>query len=97
MSEVKKTRNAVLATLVATVLVLILGAVMFVWSGVYDPGADSPHWPITYALMRTTRARAVDHHSSAVVVPSNLSDPQVVLEGASHYADMCVGCHLAPG
>ena len=92
-----KTRNTVLATFLATGLLVALGGGVFVWSGVYDPGADSPHWPITYALMQTTRARAVERHSGDIVVPSHLDDPRRIAEGAEHYAEMCTGCHLAPG
>lgn len=81
----------------ATLLVLALGAGVFVWSGVYNPGADSPHWKITYALMQATRARSVEQHASAIQLPANLDDPQLILKGAGQYAAMCTSCHLAPG
>ena len=77
-------------------LVLILGIGIYIWSGIYNPGADSPHWKITYALLDIARDQSVEHHASTIKVPSNLSDPQMVLEGAGHYAEMCTGCHLSP-
>lgn len=81
----------------ATLLVLALGAGAFVWSGIYNPGADSPHWKFTYALMQATRARAIEQHASALTLPANLNDPQLILKGAGQYAAMCTSCHLAPG
>ncbi|GBL47438.1 cytochrome c family protein [Sulfuriferula multivorans] len=81
----------------ATLLALVLGAGVFVWSGIYNPGADSPHWKITYALMQATRARSVEQHASAIRLPANLDDPQLILKGAGQYAAMCTSCHLAPG
>ncbi|MFY9326819.1 MAG: cytochrome c [Georgfuchsia sp.] len=78
-------------------LVFALGIGAFAWSGIYNPGADSPHWKITYALIEASRDRSVERHASTVVVPANLDDPQLILNGAGHYAAMCSDCHLAPG
>lgn len=88
-------------TLVKSALLLlllaILGAGIFIGSGAYNPGADSPHWKITYTLMQAARERSVEHHASAIALPSNLDDPDVILKGAGQYAAMCTSCHLAPG
>lgn len=78
-------------------LVVLLGVGIFMWSGIYDPGADSPHWQITYALLQTARERSVERHAAAIALPANLNDPQLILKGAGQYAAMCSGCHLAPG
>lgn len=88
-------------TLAKTALFLlilaILGAGVFIGSGTYNPGADSPHWKITYTLMQAARERSVEHHASAIALPTNLDDPDVILKGAGQYAAMCTSCHLAPG
>jgi mono/diheme cytochrome c family protein len=81
----------------ATLLVIVLGAAAFIWSGVYNPGADNPHWKLTYAVMETSRERSIEQHASTLVVPVNLNDPQIILKGAGQYAAMCTSCHLAPG
>ncbi|MHB1175600.1 MAG: c-type cytochrome [Sulfuriferula sp.] len=78
-------------------LVFTLGIGVFIWSGIYNPGADSPHWKITYDLMQTSRERSIERHAAAISVPSNLNDPQLILKGAGQYAAMCTTCHLAPG
>jgi mono/diheme cytochrome c family protein len=83
-------------TLAAIVAVLVLGGVLFVYSGVYDIGADEPHWPATHGLISTLRDRSIAVRSGDLQVP-NLSDATLISKGAGQYAAMCVGCHLAPG
>lgn len=86
-----------ISIILATLLILVLIAAAFIWSGVYNPGADSPHWRLTYAVMDKARSRAIEQHASTITVPANLNDPQVILKGAGQYAAMCTSCHLAPG
>ena len=78
-------------------LALAAGIGAFVWSGIYNPGADSPHWKLTYMLLQATREQAVERHASTVALPRDLDDAQLILKGAGQYAAMCTGCHLAPG
>ena len=86
--------------LIITVVILCViaaaGVGAFVWSGVYNVGADDHHTRPVYALMQTLRERSIEHHAKDIVVP-NLDDPQLILKGAGQYAAMCTGCHLAPG
>lgn len=82
---------------IALLLVLILGGGLFIVSGLYNMGADRPHWKITSALIQILRERSLDHYSSEITVPANLNDPQLILKGAGQYAEMCSNCHLAPG
>jgi mono/diheme cytochrome c family protein len=84
-------------TALSLLLIAILGVGLFVWSGRYNPGADSPHWKITYALLQAARERSVEQQASTITPPANLDDPQLVLKGAGQYAAMCTSCHLAPG
>ncbi len=83
----------------ACALVLIaglLGGSLFLYSGVYDISADTPHLRPVFALMEMFRERAIAAHAKGIVVPP-LDDPALLAEGAEHYAAMCSGCHLAPG
>ena len=68
----------------------------FVWSGVYNIGADDEHLRPTYAMLRTMRERSIIRHTRDIKVP-NLRDPALIRQGAGNYASMCTGCHLAPG
>lgn len=85
-----------LKTVVATIAVLILAGLAFIFSGVYNVGADVPHWTITRLMLAATRESSVEQRSEDLTVP-NLDDPARIREGAEHYARMCAGCHLAPG
>lgn len=78
-------------------LVMIVGTSIFIWSGIYNPGADNPHWKVTYSLLQMTRERSVEHYASAIELPTNLNDSKLILKGAGQYAAMCTNCHLAPG
>jgi mono/diheme cytochrome c family protein/ketosteroid isomerase-like protein len=87
------------ATLTAVVILLVVGILgigAFVYSGVYNIGADAPHTKPVHALIETLVDRSVERRAKDLVVP-NLEEPQLVLDGAGHYAAMCTGCHLAPG
>ncbi|MGH8114636.1 MAG: c-type cytochrome [Rhodanobacteraceae bacterium] len=77
------------------VIFVIAGAV-FIWSGTYNVGADSPHWGVTKYLIGKVRERSVALRSADIKPPA-LDDPAMIQEGAEHYSKMCTGCHLAPG
>lgn len=83
--------------LVVLVLVFVLSIGIFAWSGIYNPGADSPHWKITYSLLQAARERSIEHYASSVSISPALNDPQLILKGAGQYSAMCTSCHLAPG
>lgn len=84
----------------ATTAVLVAGvsaaAVIFVWSGAYDIGADDPHTRPVFALLTVLRERSMETRAAKLVVP-DLTDPANITQGAGNYAAMCAGCHLAPG
>ncbi|MGH8222460.1 MAG: c-type cytochrome [Woeseiaceae bacterium] len=80
------------------VLALVLAAALgFVYAGIFNVAADDPHWGITYRLIEFTRERSIAARARDVGTPPALEDPQLLAMGAEHYAEMCMGCHLAPG
>ena len=81
---------------VAVVLgVLAVGAGAFVYSGVYNIGADDHHTKPVFALLHTLRERSIQARSADLKMP-DLNDPQLILKGAGQYAAMCTQCHLTP-
>jgi mono/diheme cytochrome c family protein len=84
----------------ASIVLLLAGAavvaVAFLWSGLYDVGADDPHLPPVRAALETLRERSITVRARALVVPI-LSDPAMIRRGAGNYEAMCTGCHLKPG
>ncbi len=76
--------------------VVAAGALAFIYSGVYDVSATSPHFDVTYRLMRTVREQSVKRLAQGVKVPE-LDDPEKVHAGFRNFHAMCVTCHGAPG
>ncbi|TAL79456.1 MAG: cytochrome c [Beijerinckiaceae bacterium] len=83
-------------TVCVLLLLLIIGGGYFVYSGVYNIGADDPHTKPVYTLLEILRNRSISVRAESLTVP-NLDDPQLISRGAGQYAAMCIGCHLAPG
>jgi mono/diheme cytochrome c family protein len=83
------------AFLSATVFVIVCVAI-FIWSGLYNIGADSPHWGITFLLLEEARERSVEMHSKDIVAPS-FDDHKLLEVGFPHFDEMCRQCHGAPG
>jgi mono/diheme cytochrome c family protein len=80
------------------IVLAFLGAafVIFVYSGIYNIGADDHHSKLVFKVIKTLRDRSIEFRSAKLKVPK-LDDPDLVLKGAGHYAAMCTQCHLAPG
>lgn len=74
----------------------VLGGVAFLYSGVYNIGADDKHFPLVYWGLETLRERSIAARIDDIEVPP-LDDPQMLLAGGLDYNDMCSGCHLKPG
>ncbi len=76
-------------------LAVLVGIAIYVFSGSYDIGADTPHWQVTRKVMEVVRDRSIAMRAEQIELP-DLEDEQLVLKGAGQYAAMCVNCHLAP-
>jgi ketosteroid isomerase-like protein/mono/diheme cytochrome c family protein len=83
-------------TVIVVLALLAVGAGVFVYSGVYNIGADDHHTEPVFTVLQTLRDRSIHLRSKDIVVP-NLEDPQLILKGAGQYAAMCTQCHLKPG
>lgn len=85
----------VLKTLAVAAVLAVLGALAFLYSGLYPMGADNKHYQLTYWALETLRERSIAREIRDIKVPS-LDDPQLLLAGGRDYNDMCSGCHLQP-
>jgi mono/diheme cytochrome c family protein len=85
-----------ITTVVVLLIVIVAGLGFFVYSGIYNIGADAHHTKPVYAVLQTLRNRSIHVRSEDIKVP-NLNDPQLILKGAGQYAAMCTSCHLQPG
>jgi mono/diheme cytochrome c family protein len=85
-----------LKKLFTLLLLLVLAGLVFIYSGIYDISAANPHWPLVKRLISMTVDNSVKHHAKAITAP-NLDDTAMINIGFSHYQEMCVDCHGAPG
>lgn len=81
----------------AFLTIAVAAAAAFVYAGVVNVAADEPHSDAMYWLMQTTRQRSIAMRADEIAVPQNLDDPKRLGSGVAQYAEMCSGCHLAPG
>ena len=80
-----------------SLLVLLGVAAVAICAGLYNIAADVPHPQPVYWLYETIRDRSVAARARDIVVPTDLNDSSRISKGAGQYAEMCSGCHLAPG
>jgi len=78
------------------IIIFAIAAGIFIWSGAYNIGQDSPHWGVTRSAIGAFREHSIDRRAADIQVP-RLDDPAMIAEGARQYAEMCSVCHLAPG
>lgn len=81
----------------ALVALLIVATLGFVYAGVFNVAADDPHWGLTQRMLEATRDHSIVSLARDVEAPPKLDDPALIAAGAQEYAEMCTGCHLAPG
>ena len=82
------------------IVVLLLGAAIagaFIYTGIYNIGADAPHSRLVYGLLQELREKAIARGARGIIVPGDLDDPKRIAAGAGLYNEMCTGCHLGPG
>lgn len=91
----QSTRHA-LFLLVGVVLVGIVAAGIFVYSGIYNIAADDHHAAPVESMIETLRTRSVASRAKDIEAVL-LDDPKRIAAGAIEYAEMCVSCHAAPG
>ena len=90
-------KRASIFTLLLLGLLALVAVAAFIWSGMYNIGADDAHTKPVYTLLQTMRNRSVASRASKIHPPPNLKDAALIRQGAGNYAAMCTGCHLAPG
>lgn len=86
----------VVAVALATIALLALAGLGFIYSGIYNIAATAEHSPPLEWALHTAMHRSVERHADAVEVPPNLDAPDLIARGAAHYEAYCALCHLSP-
>ena len=91
-------RRWLVAALVAGALLALVAVVsVVIYAGIYNIAADVPHTQPVYWLLEELRDRSVAARAKDIVIPKDLDEPKRISAGVGQYAEMCSGCHLAPG
>lgn len=88
--------KTILATVAALILLFVAAAAAFIYSGIYDVSASSPHGGLMTWVLETTMHNSVERSADEVQVP-DLGDRSLVMAGVNDFEEMCVQCHGAPG
>ncbi|MBW0152372.1 MAG: cytochrome c [Phenylobacterium sp.] len=87
--------STIFVVVVALLAAGVTGAMIY--AGVYNIAADAPHTKPVFWAIQNLRDRSIAVRSGDIKPPADLGDPKRVAQGAALYAEMCSGCHLAPG
>lgn len=77
-------------------MAVAVGAIAFMYSGLYNVAATAPHDPVMRWALHTTMHRSVAARADDIAAPASFDDAQV-REGAAHFSETCAMCHGAPG
>lgn len=83
--------------LLGVVVALVALAAAVIRAGVYNVGADDPHYPVTYAVLEQLRDASIETRARQLEIPADLMSENRVTQGAGNYDAMCTQCHLMPG
>ena len=87
----------VFASVVVAYGVLAALGLAFVYSGLYDVGADTPHGSLVWRLLETARQRSIKAHAEGLKPPEGFDSEAMIVIGVEHFAAHCAICHGAPG
>ncbi len=82
---------------IVLIAMAVAAAATFIYSGLADVAATSPHWAVTEWILSTTMERAVERRAADLEPPGFLDEEARVEAGADAYEEMCAACHGAPG
>ncbi len=80
-----------------TLVVLALGGVLFVFSGLYNVSAREDHSSLETWAMHTTMHNSVQSRAQSIEEPDDLMTEERIRQGARGYDQLCAACHLKPG
>lgn len=95
MKRERSFRSGLLAGIAGTVVLLVIGCLVVVYSGAYNVAATEGHMPFVRWALDTTTRNSVRSHAEGLE-PPNLTPSDLSL-GAQEFAEYCSHCHAAPG
>ena len=87
----------ILLTVLACAILALLGALGFIYSGLYDVAALHPDNPVIAWALHKTSDQSVAMRIGSIEVPTGLDSAEVVQAGGKLFGENCVVCHGGPG
>ena len=78
------------------VLIIVIGGLIFTYSGYYNVAATIPHSSLMEKLLSTISDRSVKHQAEGISPPTYLNDPKIIKAGFIKFQNDCVWCHGTP-
>jgi cytochrome c553 len=75
---------------------LVVGVLLFAWSGIYSVAASRGHWAVVDWFLAFGMRNSVELRAMAIKTPP-LQDVDLIRLGAGHFHGGCAFCHGAPG
>ena len=85
-----------IGAVIAMALIVPLGALAFIKSGIYDVAGSKPHSKFTEWVTHETMIHSVRSHAKGIEAPTHFS-AAAVQRGFCSYEAHCVACHGASG
>jgi mono/diheme cytochrome c family protein len=85
-----------IVTVVGTIIILIAAFIIYIYSGGYNVSQLSPHSAIAKWAINTAKEKSINKQIRNVKVPP-MNDTSMLIEGFTHYNEMCSTCHGGPG
>jgi mono/diheme cytochrome c family protein len=88
--------ETIVLTIAAIVVIVILGGLAVIYSGLPNVAATSPHTALVAWVLSTTADRSVEAAARNIKLPADYNELDMHA-GFHSYDRMCVGCHGAAG
>ena len=86
----------IVMVLIVFAILVVVGSLLFIYSGVYNIAATEPHTKLVRWVFNTTTKQSIISQAKRIKVPP-LEDESLVQKGFNLYNKTCVKCHGAPG
>ena len=87
----------IILTVILTLVVIAIGGVIYIYSGIYDISQMSRHNKITQWVVGKTMEHSLMKGMNSIKDVTALTDTAMIAEGFMHYNEMCVVCHGGAG
>ena len=87
----------IVLTIFVCLVIAVLGALGFIYSGFYDVAAVHADNPVVAWALHKTSDRSVQTRLAGIQVPEGLDKPEIIAAGGKLFGENCVLCHGGPG